>query len=532
MSNFFATNSIKIPLGQNVLDVKAKLAKLLGVREKDVKSVALKKQSVDARDKNNVHFVCSYIVESDKCLVKNAVPYVAPRNLLDSKSQLPLRKKCIVVGSGPSGLFLARYLSQNGVNVTVIERGGDVEKRQNSVKNYFNGGNFDSECNVQFGLGGAGTFSDGKLTTGISSPLLHTVFSEFVRCGAPKDILTDALPHIGTDNLVSIVAKLRDEIMQCGGEFLFDTFVSKVIIKDGKAVGVNVVNNGAERQLFADCVALCCGHSSRELFETLNNCGVEMQCKPFAVGLRVEHKRTFINKTQYGELFATHRDLSAASYKLVNNMDNHSCYSFCMCPGGVVVAANSQQNTVVVNGMSNYLRDAENSNSALVVTVSQNDVADWGFGKDVLSGMRFQTELERQAFVWGGGNYRAPYQNVTDFMAGRLSQQPDLTPSYPRGVTSIDFCNLLPKPIWQALQQSLEVFDNKLKNFAHCGVLTGVETRTSSPVRIVRNSETLQSNIQGIFPVGEGAGYAGGIASSAVDGLKSAQSIVNFLKNQ
>lgn len=531
MSNFFVTNSINVPLGHDVLDVKSKIARLLGLREKDVKSLALKKQSVDARDKGNVHFVCYYVVETDKCIVKNALPYAEPQDLFQQSPTRALHKKCIVVGSGPSGLFLARYLVQQGVQVTVIERGADVEKRQLSVQTYFDGGEFNAETNVQFGLGGAGTFSDGKLTTGISSPLLNTVFSEFVRCGAPKDILTDSLPHIGTDKLVSVVANLRDEIVSLGGEFVFDAFVSHVVTQNGKAVGVCVRQNGAERVLFADCVALCCGHSSRELFVTLAESGVEMQFKPFAVGLRVEHTREFINKTQYGELFATHKDLGSASYKLVNNLGNHSCYTFCMCPGGVVVAANSQENTVVVNGMSNYLRNAPNSNSALVVTVSQQDVANFGFGSGVLSGMDFQIALEKQAYSLGGGNYKAPFQNVTDFLAGKTSKTPDVTPSYPRGVTAANFANLFPREICEVLQQSLETFNAKMKNFARCGVLTGVETRTSSPVKIVRNATTLQSSVEALFPVGEGAGYAGGIASSAVDGLKSAQAIVNFLQN-
>ncbi len=592
MNNFFVTNPIKVPLGQNVLEVKSKLAKLLGLRESEIISFELKKQSVDARDKSNVHFVCSYVVECKKTLLKNAQSYQIPQDLLaptsktsqSTQSPTPTQptalstsntsannlrnKHCIVVGGGPAGLFLARYLAKCGAKVTVVERGSDVEKRSIAVQKFFNGGEFNPETNVQFGLGGAGTFSDGKLTTGISSPLVYTVFHEFVRCGAPSDILTDALPHIGTDNLVSVVANLRNEITKLGGKFLFDSFVSDIIVQNGKAVGVEVVcsSNGKEvgaaahipdaeafdysnvkveyaevansssggttvRHLYADCVALCCGHSARELFQTLQKRGVEMQFKPFAVGLRIEHPREFINRTQYGELFATHRDLGAASYKLVNNTPTHSCYSFCMCPGGVVVPANSQPQTVVVNGMSNYARNAPNSNSALVVTVSQKDVADYGFGSGVLAGMDFQQALEKAAYSAGGGNYRAPYQNVTDFLAKKVSQKPQIAPSYPRGVTAVDFHTLLPKQICEILEQSLLVFDKKMKNFAKCGVLTGVETRTSSPVKIVRNLTTMQSNVCGLFPVGEGAGYAGGIVSSAVDGLKAAQKIAEFLQN-
>lgn len=541
MNGFYVTNPIKVPLGRDVSEVKSRLAKFLGLREKEILSLELKKQSVDARDKSDVHFVCSYVAECGRIPVKNAQPYIRPQDLFAFPEQKPqsdgcasrLRgKSCIVVGGGPAGLFLSRYLLQSGVKVTVVERGSDVEKRRRSVKTYFNGGEFDSESNVQFGLGGAGTFSDGKLTTGISSPLVYTVFRQFVRCGAPSDIMTDAMPHIGTDNLVTVVANMRDEIIRLGGRFLFDAFVSDIVVQNGNAAGVTVRSSGgAEERIFADCVALCCGHSSRELFETLFNRGVEMQFKPFAVGLRVEHPREFINRTQYGEIFATHRDLRAATYKLANNTPTHGCYSFCMCPGGIVVPANSQEQTVVVNGMSDYARNAANSNSALVVTVTQKDVSDYGFGSGALSGIDFQLSLEKAAYVFGGGNYKAPYQNVTDFLNNKVSQTPDVRPSYPRGVAPANFRDILPGRICEILKQSLYVFDKKMKDFAKCGVLTGVETRTSSPVKIVRNSQTMQSSVCGLFPVGEGSGYSGGIVSSAVDGLKAAQKIEEYLKN-
>lgn len=530
MSNFFVTNSIKIPLGQDVLDVKSRVAKLVGLRERDVLSLQLKKQSVDARNKSDVHFVCSYVVECEKSMLRNAAPYVQPIDLLS----LPARKSdkrahCIVVGGGPSGLFLARYLTARGVRVTVFERGSDVPLRQQKVTEFLRGGQFDENCNIQFGLGGAGTFSDGKLTTGISSPFLYTVFHEFVRSGAPQSILTSALPHIGTDNLVKVVAEMRNEISRSGGEFVFDAFVSDVIVQNGKAVGVTVQERGSSRQYFADCVALCCGHSAREMFHGLVQQGVTIQFKPFAVGLRVEHKREFINKAQYGEIFCTHRDLGSASYKLVHNEANRSCYSFCMCPGGVVVPANSERDAVVVNGMSNYARDALNSNSALVVSVGAEDILRYGYGNDALSGMRFQQDLERKAYKLGCGGYKAPCQNVTDFLNGVKSSVFDLEPSYSRGVTSVDFRDLLPNDMADILKISLHNFNSKIKGFAQCGVLTGVETRTSSPVKILRDT-TFQTNVSGLFPVGEGAGYAGGIVSSAVDGLKVAQAIEEFLE--
>lgn len=525
----YVTSPIKIPLGTDVNEVWGLVAKTIGLQPQQLSEVVLKKQSVDARDKSNVHFVCSYLVKTAKTPRKNVTSYVAPQNLFDLP-QKNIRGTCLVVGGGPSGLFLAEYLALNGVSVTVVEKGSDIEQRKQTVQTFFDGGNFDENCNVQFGLGGAGTFSDGKLTTGISSPLVHTVFCELVRAGAPKNILTDALPHVGTDKLVGVVANIRDRIRSLGGKFLFDTTVTELVVENGRAVGVVVSDNGRERTLFADCVALCCGHSARNLFHALVKQGVDMQFKPFAVGLRVEHKRAFINETQFGRLFATHKDLSAASYKLVNNVDGRGCYSFCMCPGGVVVPANSQNGTVVVNGMSNYDRDAENSNSALVVSVGIDDVERYGFGRDVLSGVRFQQSLEEKAYNYGGGNFVAPCQNVTDFLSGKVSVEADVAPSYCRGVHFCDFNTLLPKDICTVLKESLLVFNRKMKGFAECGVLTGIETRTSSPVKILRD-ETFQSNVKALFPVGEGAGHAGGIVSSAVDGLKAAQHVLNFLSD-
>ena len=517
----FLTNPIKIALGQDVNAVGAQLAKLLRLREKDVKSVRLHKQSVDARDKNNVHFVCSYVVETDASPV-NATPYPEPCDVLLEASDRGIRKRCIVVGAGPAGLFCALYLAKNGLAVTIVERGSDVDKRSEKVNSYFNGGEFDEKCNVQFGLGGAGTFSDGKLTTGISSPLIHTVFAQLVRSGAPNQILTSSLPHVGTDKLVEVVSNLKSEIIQRGGEFIFDTTVEDFLTENGAVTGVRL-SDGAK--LWADFVVLACGHSARQTFHALERAGAQLTFKPFAVGLRIEHSRQFINTAQYGLTAATHRDLPSASYKLVHNGAEHSCYSFCMCPGGVVVAANSEHDTVVVNGMSNFARDATNSNSALVVNVTAEDVASYGFGTDAFAGVRFQQHLERQAYLLGGGGYRAPAQNVADFLSGRSSTSFDLAPSYPRGVVSVNLRSLLPDTIVDTLSDALVAFDRKIKGFGQSGVLTAVESRTSSPVKIHRN-EQFQSNLKGLFPIGEGAGYAGGIVSSAVDGLRVARAII------
>ena len=523
---FYLTKPIKIPLGSDVNAQNAQICKLLRLREKDVKSVRLHKQSIDARNKSDVHFVCSYVVETDTNPV-NAKPYVSPTDVLLSAKPQGIRKKGLVIGAGPAGLFCALHLSKCGLSVTVIERGSDVDKRREKVASFFDGGEFDEKCNVQFGLGGAGTFSDGKLTTGISSPLTYTVFEQFVRSGAPTDILTAALPHVGTDKLVDVVGNLKREIVQYGGEFLFDTTVEDFLTDNGAVTGVQLSDGS---KIYADFTVLACGHSARTTFERLAERGADVVFKPFAVGLRIEHTREFINTAQYGVIAATHRDLPAASYKLVHNGATHSCYSFCMCPGGVVVPANSEAESVVVNGMSNYLRDATNSNSALVVNVTADDVEQYGFGNDTFAGVRFQRHLEKQAYLLAGGNYRAPCQNVSDFLADRPSTNFDVAPSYMRGATSVNLRNLLPQTISYAIVEGLYEFDRKIKGFASNGVLTAVESRTSSPVKILRN-QLFQSNLSGLYPIGEGAGYAGGIVSSAVDGLRVAIAIIEQNRN-
>ena len=518
--NTFLTKPLKFKLGQNVNDVQA-VCKFVGVSPSKAK-VWLYKQSVDARKKDDVHFVCSYVVQTDKSQLKNATPFSLPQDYLENPTKTQRSQKVIVVGAGPAGLFSARYLSAVGFDITVVEKGADVEQRRLDVEEFFRGGKFNAKSNVQFGLGGAGTFSDGKLTTGISSPLTATVFNEFVRSGAPKEILTSNLPHIGTDKLVSVVANLRNSIVQSGGKFLFNTTVTNFVVQNGVCYGVQLDDG---RTLLCDHVLLCCGHSARDVFQLLCNMGVEMQFKPFAVGVRIEHTRDFVNKSQYG-MFATHKDLGSASYKLAHQVDKtHACYSFCMCPGGVVVPANSTENAVVVNGMSYHARNQVNSNSALVVSVTKEDVEAYGFGTDCLAGMRFQQHLENLAFQVGGGNYVAPSQSVASFCNVQQVGE-TVTPSYPRGVQQCNLHDILPQQICHCLEQGLQAFNKKIHGFGTSGVLTGVETRTSSPVKILRNG-AFHSSIANLYPVGEGAGYAGGIVSSAVDGLRVAMSIAD-----
>ena len=531
--SLYITSSMPIPLDKagDYDYVTRKLCRLLRISSRDISSFSLHKRSVDARDKSNVHFVCSYVVD---CAVSplNAVPYDRPIDVFQSAPSVQSTARCVVIGAGPAGLFAALYLAKCGIDVTVIERGSDLQPRKQAVQAFFDCGAFNTDTNVQFGLGGAGAFSDGKLTSGLGSTFLgRSVFNAFVRFGAPEEILYNALPHVGTDKLVDVVAHMRDEIVALGGKFLFDTKVIDLVTDNGVVTGVVAQDRDKVSTVNADYTILACGHSARDTFEMLYSKGAEMQFKPFAVGLRVEHTREFINSAQYGKLFATHRDLGSASYKLTHKCgDGHGCYSFCMCPGGMVVAANSEENSVVVNGMSNFARDDVNSNSAIVVTVDENDIERYGFGRDVFSGVRFQRHLESKAYQMGGGQYIAPCQNVSDFVDNKPTQAFDVIPSYPRGVQSCNLRDLLPKDLGDNLAEGLTAFNRKIVGFGKCGVLTGVETRTSSPVKILRGAD-FQSSILRLYPAGEGAGYAGGIVSSAVDGLRVAMSIADVEKS-
>lgn len=529
--SLYLTQPFPIPLDKanDPEYVTNKLYRLLRARRKDLLSFSLHKRSVDARDKSNVHFVCSYVVD---CAAPplNAVPFEYPQDVFETAPRVQTDARCVVVGAGPAGLFAALYLTKCGLDVTVVEMGQDVALRKQAVDEFFAGGPFDEKNNVQFGLGGAGAFSDGKLTSNLgSTPLGRTVFNQLVGFGAPPSILYEAMPHVGTDRLQRVVSEMRDEIIRLGGVFLFGSKVCDLIVEGNSVKGVVVERDGGKSALHADYTLLCCGNGARDTFSMLNALGVQMQFKPFAVGLRIEHPRQFINVAQYGELFASHRDLGSASYKLTYKCkDGHGCYSFCMCPGGVVVAANSEYDTVVVNGMSNYARLDNNSNSALVLTVNEADVLRYGFGSDVFAGVRFQQALERQAYAMGGGSYVAPCQNASDFVENKASTLFATEPSYPRGVKLCNLRSLLPRDMGDNLSEALIAFDKRIKGFLEYGTLIGVETRTSSPVKILRDGD-YQSSLKRLYPVGEGAGYSGGIVSSAVDGLRVAISISDRL---
>ena len=475
------------------------------------------KKSIDARDKSNVHYnyTIDIFFESDK---------TDEENLLEIDNPRFLEKRPVVIGAGPAGLFAAYTLALNGAKPILIEQGKCVEQRQKDVEDFINNGKLCITSNVQFGEGGAGTFSDGKLTTGVNNPLNKTVLETFVKFGAPEQIMYVNKPHIGTDNLINVVRNMREEIKRLGAEVLFETkvidFEFSNIANGGKNLVAILLSNG--ERIETDTVVLAIGHSARDTFEKLYNHGINMESKSFSVGVRIEHKQEMINKSQYGD--KTKLKLPPAEYKLVyHGEDNRTCYTFCMCPGGTVMASSSEEGTIVTNGMSKFARDGENANSAVLVNVTPEDFSN----KTPLEGLYFQKELEEKAFKLGGSNYHAPIQRVEDFINNVKSNKiGEIKPTYYPGVTLSNLNEILPNFVSKTLREGIIYFDTKLKGFANPdAIMTGVETRSSSPVKIIRN-EKLESNFKGVYPCGEGAGYAGGIMTAAMDGIKVAKEIL------
>lgn len=509
-----------------------KIIKELNIKKEDLLEYTLFKLSIDARKKNDVHFLATVDVKVKKeniILKKTKSKKVSESKIY--KYQQPICKNnssnTVVVGAGPAGLFASLILARSGAKVTLIERGMDIDNRTNDVETFWNGGKLNTNSNVQFGEGGAGAFSDGKLTTGTKDKRVRMLFEEFVSHGAPDDILYNAKPHIGTDNLKPTIKNIREEINALGGEVLFGTCLNKINLIDKKVKSINVSYNGKEKEIFCDNIILAIGHSARDTFRMIKEMNLSIEAKPFAVGARIEHIQEKMDKAQYGE-FAKFKKIVPSVYKLNSHLENgRGVYTFCMCPGGLVVPAQSEENTVVTNGMSYYARNEINSNSALLVGVNPND-----FGDDVLSGMYFQEEVERKAFLVGGGDYKAPVQKVGDFLNNKVSENfGEVLPSYKIGTKFSKLDDILPEFITNSMRSGIIEMDKRLKGFGHNdALLTGVESRSSSPIRILRDRESLECvGINGIYPCGEGAGYAGGIVSAGVDGIKCAEKIIEKL---
>lgn len=477
------------------------------------------KQSIDARKKDNIHYVYSVVAKVPDGTVCDGTVLTS----LAEEHELEIPQKAlvsrpVVVGMGPCGLFAAYVLCKSGNPPLLIERGEPVEKRTETVQMFWNGGELNPESNIQFGEGGAGTFSDGKLNTRISDPRQRYVLHTFYQHGGPEDILYKAKPHIGTDKLRDVIVSMRNEILRMGGEIRFDTCLTGVKYRDGAVTEIEL--NHSE-SISCHTLILAIGHSSRDTYEMLSNMQIPMEAKPFAVGVRAEHRQAFINHAQYGDVADA---LPAADYRLVYNGKDRSCYSFCMCPGGQVVNASSEEGRLVVNGMSHHSRDGENANSALVVTIKPSDFQ----GKGPLAGVGFQRKYEALAYATGGADGSAPVQLIRDFMIDRPSiELLDVHPSFTGRWRFAELKQCLPDFVTETLKEGLASFERKMKGFStQGGVLTGVEMRTSAPLRILRGEDFQSIGVKGLYPAGEGAGYAGGIVSAAVDGIRCALAVL------
>ena len=513
---------IALPPEHNAHQLLFEVAQMLKISSSKVRQLKIVRRSVDARKKPDIKIIYTVDVTVDgneKRTLKFAGckrASLAPASYYKvPKTAARPEKRPVVVGFGPAGMFAALILAISGLNPIVLERGEDAASRNEKVEKFFATGELDTRSNVQFGEGGAGTFSDGKLNTGVNNPRIGWILEQFVKAGAREEILYDAKPHVGTDVLLTVVQNLRHRIIGLGGEVRFNSQVTGICTENGRVTGVKVGDEIIE----TDHLVLAIGHSARDTFEMLNGMGIPMEAKPFAMGARIEHKQSLIDASQYGQVNPV---LPPADYKLVQHLEDGTVYTFCMCPGGYVVAAASEEGRVVTNGMSYADRDGENANAALLVTVKPEEFPYEG----ALGGMYWQREIEEKAYQVSG-SYKAPAQKVGDFLAHRASEGAgEVEPTYRPGVHWCDLHEVLPEKLTRAMEEALPELDKKLHGFAGPdAVLTAPETRSSSPVRIIRD-ESRQSALRGLYPTGEGAGYAGGIMSAAIDGIMTAEAIL------
>ncbi|MDD3353725.1 NAD(P)/FAD-dependent oxidoreductase [Zoogloea sp.] len=529
-------SELRLPLDHPIEALTEIIAKRLGIPASDIENFTVFKRSYDAR--KNVHLSLIYIVDVE---VKHEATLLgkfkgdqqikpSPDMVYHFVGKAPphFHQRPVVIGFGPCGIFAALILAQAGFRPIVLERGKSVRERTQDTWGLWRKNTLNPESNVQFGEGGAGTFSDGKLYSQIKDPKHYgrKVLTEFVKAGAPEEILYVSKPHIGTFRLVGMVESIRAEIESLGGEIRFQQRVTDILIEDGQMRGVRTATGDEIR---TNHVVLAVGHSARDTFQLLYDKGVYMEAKPFSIGFRIEHPQSLIDKARLGP-HAGHPELGAADYKLVHHASNgRAVYSFCMCPGGTVVAATSEPNRVVTNGMSQYSRNERNANAGIVVSIDPKD-----YPGGPLAGIELQRALESHAFMLGGGNYEAPGQLVGDFLKGKPSTQlGTVEPSYKPGVRLCDLSTALPDYAIAAIREAVPAFDRQIRGFnMYDAVLTGVETRTSSPLRVTRNEQLQSLNVKGLFPAGEGAGYAGGILSAGVDGIRVAEAVTTSLLSQ
>jgi uncharacterized FAD-dependent dehydrogenase len=530
-------NEVKLPLDHSEEELHAAVIERLDIELKDLLNCVVFRRSVDARKRSSIQLIYTLDVEvTDESTVLNGNEKlkesgkvaVSPDTSYHFVTHAPqeIKQRPVVIGTGPCGFFAGLLLAQMGFKPIILERGKIVQQRTRDTMGFWRKSVFKPESNVQFGEGGAGTFSDGKLYSQIKDKryLARKVLTEFVKAGAPEEILYVAKPHIGTFRLVSIVRRMRATIESLGGEFRFENKVTDLLTENKRIKGITLANG---ESIASEPVVLAVGHSARDTFRMLYDRGVYVEAKPFSIGFRIEHPQSLIDGVRWGES-AGHELLGAADYKLVHHCKNgRSVYSFCMCPGGTVVAATSEEGHVVTNGMSEYSRKERNANAGIVVGITPEE----DYPGDALAGIDFQRRWEVAAFQAGGENYHAPAQKVGDFLAGRPSSSlGPVIPSYTPGVTMTDLSSCIPDYAVEAIREAIPAFDRKIKGYAmDDALLTGVETRTSSPIRIKRNAEYESINTGGLYPAGEGAGYAGGILSAAVDGIEVAEAVAKSM---